>query len=136
TALEQRIAGSLAERLLARAQGSQPGYLLLNPCGFTRRLALEVEGRGMPIAVADPVKACQVEGKKLYVVAEVPPLGFAWFPQAGPPGTPMPPIRMRLADERTVRNEFFEAEIDPATGGLRAIRDHKSMLNRLAQRLI
>src|SRR5438067_13547297 len=48
----------------------------------------------------------------------------------------MPPVRMRLADERTVRNEFFEAEIDPATGGLRAIRDHKTMVNRLAQRLI
>ena len=27
---------------------------------------------------------------------------------------------MKLADEKTVRNEFFEAEIDPQTGGLRA----------------
>jgi hypothetical protein len=82
------------------------------------------------------VKACQLDGDKLRIVAEVPPLGFAWIPQAGPPGTPQPTMRMRLADERTVRNEFFEAEIDPATGGLRAIRDHKSLVNRVAQRLI
>jgi len=43
---------------------------------------------------------------------------------------------MKLADERAVRNEFFEAEIDPATGGLRAIRDHRTRANRLAQQLI
>src|SRR5262249_27737569 len=39
-------------------------------------------------------------------------------------------------DERAVRNEFFEAEIDPATGGLRGIRDHRTGLGRLAQRLV
>ncbi len=43
---------------------------------------------------------------------------------------------MRLADERCVRNEFFEAEVDPATGGLRAIRDNRTHTNRLGQRLI
>jgi hypothetical protein len=134
--LEQQITSSLAERLLSRAQDHQPGYLLLNPCSFTRRLALELDGRGLPIPLADPVKACQVDGDKLRVVAEVPPLGFAWFPQTGPPGTPPPATRMRLADERMVRNEFFEAEIDPATGGLRALRDHKTMVNRIAERLI
>jgi hypothetical protein len=136
TGMEQQIAGALAERLLARAADRQPGYLVLNPCSFTRRLALELESRGLPVPVADPVKACQVDADKLRVVVEVPSLGFAWFPQGGPPGTPPPPMRMKLADERTVRNEFFEAEIDPATGGLRAVRDHKSMMNRLAQRLI
>jgi hypothetical protein len=134
--LEKQITGNLAERLTARATATQPGWLLLNPCSFTRRLALELDCRGLPIPLADPVKAFQIDSDKLRVVGEVPPLGFAWFPQAGPPGTPPPVSRMRLADERSVRNEFFEAEIDPATGGLRAIRDHKSMLNRVSQRLI
>jgi hypothetical protein len=134
--LENQIAGALAERLQTRAPEKQPGYLLLNPCAFTRRVALELDAVGLPPRVVDPVKACQKDGNKLYVVAEIPPLGFAWIPQAGPPGSPASPIRMRLADERCVRNEFFEAEIDPATGGLRAIRDHKTLLNRIAQRLV
>jgi hypothetical protein len=134
--LERQTSATLAERLQARAQAQLPGWLLLNPCSFTRRLALELDSRGLPLPVVDPVKACQLDGDKLRIVAEVPPLGFAWIPQAGPPGTPQPTMRMRLADERTVRNEFFEAEIDPATGGLRAIRDHKSLVNRVAQRLI
>ena len=30
-----------------------------------------------------------------------------------------------------MRNEFFEAEIDPATGGLRAFRDPRTRVNRL-----
>ena len=134
--LETQVTSNLANRLLARAQGQQPGWLLLNPCSFTRRLALELDSGGQPLPLVDPVKACQVDGAKLRVVVEVPPLGFAWIPQAGPPGTPAPASRMRLADERMVRNEFFEAEIDPTTGGLRAIRDHKTLINRIAQRLV
>src|SRR5438105_5894731 len=43
---------------------------------------------------------------------------------------------MRLADARTVRNEFFEAEVDPATGGLRAFRDHRTRLNRIGEQLV
>ena len=43
---------------------------------------------------------------------------------------------MRLADKTIIRNEFFEAEVDPQTGGLRAIRDHKTRTNRLGQRLV
>jgi hypothetical protein len=156
--LESQIAGSLAERLLARPQTQQPGWMLLNPCSFTRRLALELDAadlaalenfsadgrasshanRAQGTPGADPVKAVQVDGDKLRLVAEIPPLGFAWLPKAvtrtGSPGHGK--ARMRLADERCVRNEFFEAEIDRDTGGLRAIRDHKTLVNRISERLI
>jgi hypothetical protein len=43
---------------------------------------------------------------------------------------------MRLADDGHVRNEFFEAEIDPMTGGLRGFWDHRTRMNRLGQQLI
>jgi hypothetical protein len=134
--VEQQIAGTLAERLLARATAEQPGYLILNPCSFTRRVALELEGAAHPLPILDPVKACQLDGGKLRAVVDVPPLGFAWIPREGPKGTLPPAMRIRLADERHVRNEFFEAEIDPGTGGLRGIRDPRSGVNRLAERLV
>jgi hypothetical protein len=134
--VEKEAAETLAARLLARATAAAPGYLVLNPCSFTRRLALELDNPTIPLPIAGPVKACQVDAGKLRVVIEVPGLGFAWFPGAGPAGTPPPTMRMRLADERTVRNEFFEAEVDMETGGLRAIRDHKTRLNRLGQKLV
>jgi len=43
---------------------------------------------------------------------------------------------MRLADEHAARNEFFEAEVDPQTGGLRAIRDPRTRVSRLGQQLV
>jgi hypothetical protein len=45
-------------------------------------------------------------------------------------------MRLRLGDGRCVRNEFLEAEIDPTTGGLKAIRDHRTRVNRLSQQLV
>ena len=133
--LESQIAGSLADRLVAKAQSQSPGYLLLNPCSFTRRLALELKSDGSPMPAVDPIKAVQVDGDILRVVAEVPPLGFAWLPRGGM-ATTSSAARMRLADECCVRNEFFEAEIDHGTGGLRAIRDHRTQVNRVSERLI
>jgi hypothetical protein len=133
---ERKLSSSLAQRLLARPASGTPGYLLLNPCSYTRRVALELEDVTGPLPIAGPLKACQVEEGKAKVVVEVPALGFAWFPRSGPPGTPPQAIRMRLADRLSLRNEFFEAEIDPTTGGLRALRDHRTRSNRLGQQLI
>ncbi len=136
--MEKRIASALAARLQARAGDNQPGYMLLNPCAFARRVALELEGANRPLPIGGAVKACQLDGNLLRVVVEVPALGFAWIPREGPPGTGPMASRMRMGDATTltIRNEFFEAEVDGATGGLKAIRDHKTHLNRLGQRLV
>jgi alpha-mannosidase len=132
----QQAADALAQRLVARASGATPGYLFLNPCSFTRRLAVELDDFGAPVPLGGPLKALQLDGHRGRLVVEVPALGFAWVPRSGPPETPMPAARMRLADERNVRNEFFEAAIDPNTGGLQGIRDHRSRVNRLGQQLV
>ncbi len=135
TEAQERIAECLAQRLTVRGQVNNPGFLVLNPCSFKRRVALELEGvRSLP-PLAGPLKACQLDGETARVVVEVPALGFAWIPREGPPGS-APTRRMRLADEHTVRNEFFEAEVDPQTGGLRAIRDQRTRISRLGQQLV
>jgi hypothetical protein len=136
TDIEQQTAEALANRLLARASGTTPGYLLLNPCSFARRVALTLPELQAPVAVGGPVKASQLDGSTARLVVEVPALGFAWFPQRGATTAAPPSARMRLADSRAVRNEFFEAEIDPATGGLRALRDHRTRVNRIGQQLV
>ncbi len=134
--IEKEVAGALAGRLLSRAAAEAPGYLVLNPCSFTRRVALELDDINGPLPIGGPIKAGQFEGTHARLVVEVPALGFAWFPRAGPPGTPAPAARLKLADDKAVRNEFFEAEIDPQTGGLRGIRDHRTRVNRLGQVLL
>jgi hypothetical protein len=131
--VEKEVAGALAGRLLSRAATDTLGYMVLNPCSFTRRVALELDDINGPLPIGGPIKAGQFEGAHAKLVVEVPALGFAWFPRSGPPGTPAPPMRMKLADDKAVRNEFFEAEIDPQTGGLKGIRDHRTRVNRLGQ---
>jgi hypothetical protein len=151
--MQKILAGALAERLQARAANDTPGYMVLNQCSFTRRLALEIplplspsrSGEGVGGEVAGPVKVIQPQGDKTLLVVEVPPLGFAWFPSQragveGRAGSIMTPVqegsRMRLADDGHVRNEFFEAEIDPMTGGLRGFWDYRTRMNRLGQQLV
>jgi len=63
-------------------------------------------------------------------VVEVPALGFAWFPRSGPPGTPAPPARLKLADDKAVRNEFFGRGIGVA--GLLTGRDVRNQVAALA----
>jgi hypothetical protein len=134
--LQQEAAEQLGHRLLAKATVGGPGFLVLNPCSFKRRVALELADVTSPLPISGPVKACQIDEQGARLVVEVPPLGFAWFPKSGPAGTPPQALRMRLADQNIVRNEYFEAEVDPATGGLRGIRDHRTRVNRIAQQLV
>jgi hypothetical protein len=132
---QEQIAECLAQRLTARGQANNPGFLVLNPCSFKRRVALELEGVTSLPPLLGPLKACQLDGDTARVVVEVPGLGFAWIPRRGAPGS-APTRRMRLADERIVRNEFFEAEVDAQTGGLRSIRDQRTRVGRLGQQLV
>ncbi|HVK08578.1 MAG TPA: hypothetical protein VM597_07350 [Gemmataceae bacterium] len=134
TAAENPWAKKLADRLQSRAAEDQPGFMLLNPCAFTRRVALELEGVTGTLPGDGPIKAAQIDGTTARVVAEIPPLGFAWIPSKGVGSVPKP--RMRLADGNTVRNEYFEAEVDPATGGLKAFRDTRTRVPRVGMQLV
>ncbi len=134
--VERSSMEALAAKLLSRAPEATPGRLLINPCGYARRIALELPHHGEPLPLGGPLKAAQFTDGMARLVVEVPGLGFVWIPQQGPPNTQAPTLRMKLADERCVRNEFFEAEIDPGTGGLRALRDTRTRVNRLGQQLV
>ncbi|MCS6852757.1 MAG: hypothetical protein NZ700_16490 [Gemmataceae bacterium] len=132
--VQRQVAEALASRLQVRAEEHRPGYMVLNPCSFTRRLALELEGLPGPLPWEGPLKAAQFDGDRARLVVEVPPFGFAWIPRESP--KPAQPPARKLADPTGVRNEFFEAEIDSATGGLKALRDHRSRINRIGQQLV
>jgi hypothetical protein len=132
--LETHWAKKLADRIQVRAADGQPGLMVLNPCSFTRRVALEVEGFRGTIAVADPVKAAEFSGSAAKLVVEVPAFGFAWVPRSGT--APPPKARVKLADGLTVRNEFIECDVDATTGGIRSFRDTRTRVTRFGQQLV
>ncbi|MFO0926833.1 MAG: hypothetical protein U0736_07295 [Gemmataceae bacterium] len=84
--LQQHAAAALTARLVARGPADAPGYLLLNPCGFPRRVTVEIPGITAPLPTGGPVKAAQLDGAVTRAVVEVPPLGFTWLPKNPPPG--------------------------------------------------
>jgi hypothetical protein len=134
--VEYEWAAKLATRLQVRAADNQPGYMLLNPCAFPRRVALELDPIDGMFPIEGPIKAAQFDPDRLRVVVELPPLGFAWIPRAGTPGAPPPKARLKLAEPTMVRNEFFEAEIDTETGGIRSFRDLRTRVPRVGQQLV
>jgi hypothetical protein len=135
TLLESSIAKRLTERLQARSAEGQHGAMIFNPCSFTRRVAVELEGFSGVLPVADPIKAAEFEGGIARLVVELPPLGYVWLPRKGEEGPP-PKARLKTAEGLTIRNEFFEADVDSATGGLRSFRDLRTRITRFGQQLV
>lgn len=123
----------LAERILRTGESGRPGFLLLNPSAFNRRVVVEIDGKDC-LQVQSPVLASEpgTTGNAKAVV-EIPGFGFAWIPRRGVKGIQPPRQRLHLADERGVRNEFVEAEFDPATGCLRGLRDLRHRIPRIQQ---
>ncbi|MCY2942415.1 MAG: hypothetical protein NTV50_12190 [Planctomycetota bacterium] len=133
--LFQRAGALLAERILQRGEDGKNGILLLNPCSFTRRIGMETDSTSGPQAAKGVLAANQSMDKSESII-EVPGLGYTWVPLADPANPPKFSNKFKLADENSVRNEFFEAEIDRISGGLKAFRDLKTRANRLSQQLV
>ncbi len=135
TGLEQSFAQLLADRIQVKSAANQPGVLVFNPCNFTRRVALELPEFGGPIPVEGPVKAVEYANGLARLVVEVPSLGYSWIPR-GNASHPLPKPRIKTAENATVRNEFLEADFDPPTGSLKAVRDLRTRTNRLGMQLV
>ena len=131
---EATIAARLADRLQGRA-ASQPGIMVFNPCSFARRAALELEGFRGPLPIGDAVKASEFENGIARFVVEVPPLGYVWLPRE-PAGGSAAAKKIKTAEGLTVRNEFFEMDVDAATGGIRSFRDYRTRVTRFGSQLV
>ncbi len=137
----ESIAG-MPEKPLAVSQ--RTGYLLANPCSFSQRLGVDLPELAAPPEVADPIRAAD-ENR---AVVDLPGMGFAWIgPSSVKLSSPQPGAKKArlfakkhksappIAEENTLRNEFFQAIIDPHTGAIRAISDYRSRHPRLAQQI-
>jgi alpha-mannosidase len=120
------------------------GYLLANPCSFSQRLGVDLPELEIPPETTDPILAAG-ENK---AVVDMPGMGFAWIgPSSEKQSSPQSaekkawPFAKKhktappMAEENTLRNEFFQAIIDPHTGAIRAISDYPSRHPRLAQQI-
>jgi alpha-mannosidase len=127
---EHMAAQSLADVVAANAGGT-PGKLLLNSLGFHRRFVIPIPAKGDG---AEGAAATDLTDSR-WVSVEVPALGFAWIPDDIPTRSGEGRAKATV-DERTIRNEHLEVEIDAATGGIRSFRDHTIRFPQLGQQLV
>ncbi len=141
--LEQQLATTLprlTERLTAGGR-AEPGVLVLNPLSHTRLVSVEIpdENRNgtphMP-RLQEAVKHLQRTEHSTLAVVEVPACGFAALEWQPVEKFRPPRVKAPLAGEFFLQNEFFQAQIDPATGGIQKLRVHGSTENLLSQRLV
>ena len=116
------------------AHASTSSIGLLNPSFSSRRLrqGFSQANSKSPPLVAPPVVLADVIDQSAAVVSDVPGSGFAIITSSGgPPQRRQPPMVV----DQTLRNEFFELEIDPRTGGIRRLRTHGARTTLLSQQL-
>jgi alpha-mannosidase len=131
-AAEAAAAARLTTAVIGSAVGAK-GWLVLNPCSFVRRMGVHLlEQQGLP-AVERPVYAADAADGKQHAVVDVPALGFVHL--APTANASRDRKSLVLVEDNVLRNEFFEAVINPTTGALGAIHEYKSRGNRLSQQL-
>jgi|GEM_PF-4253131 len=103
---------------------------VLNPTSFARRIKLQTD-HDQATGKTVYASAKQHDGS-LATLVDVPAMGFATVQFAGESTLDGPD----LAEELTLKNEFFQATIDRETGALRAIKDYKPRsMTRLSQQV-
>jgi alpha-mannosidase len=126
-------ANRLASVLTGPSSKATPGCLVINPASFIRRLGVEVPGIAAPPTIERPVYAADEHAGRVHAVVDVPALGFVHL--APGKAAPRDKNTLLLVEDNVLRNEFFEAVINPTTGTLAAVHEYKSRGNRLSQQL-
>jgi len=104
---------------------------VVNPLPFPRRIriagsSLTAAGSGKNVYASDGV------GTNQQTLVDVPAMGFATIGCSSEPRNLDGPD---LAEDLSLRNEFFQATIDAVTGSLRSFRDYTSRTTRISQQL-
>jgi len=159
--LDEQLAGCLKEATgrfvdaLPRGESAGGGGLLAaGPWSFSRRLCVDVPQPASPPDGGRSIPAAEKSAATEQTVVDVPAMGFAWIaPGHDEPASKRPADATSrglfgrrqgrsakkeeppLAEGNLLRNEFFEAQIDPVSGALRSIFSYHGRGNRLSQQI-
>ncbi|WP_165219799.1 glycosyl hydrolase family 38 [Aquisphaera insulae] len=131
--LARAIGGTKAED--AAADAARPGFLVLNPAGVPRRVAVLLPGASADLQPGGPLRGVQAIDEGVAAVVDLPAFGFSWI-AATNPDEPAPPPSDLSAGGRILKNESMEVEIDEATGGIRGVMAVGESTARLGQQLV
>lgn len=127
-----------AEKLAAvicPSASSEKGQLVINPYSCVRRTGIADVGVAVLPAAEKPIYAVAEHGDQKQAVVDVPGFGYVWIGSVNPPPKPGKPAPALAEAPNVLRNEFFEAIINPTTGALQSVHEYSSRRNRVSQQL-
>lgn len=133
---EQRAAVELARAIVPPIAGGANGYLVLNPLGVARRVAVVLPDAPLTLPLNDRLLAVQLTERGVEAVVAVPAFGYAWISSEPSPGLETPAPSRVEARGRILRNDLLELELDAQTGGIRRLHASGEDAARLAQQIV
>jgi alpha-mannosidase len=131
---EKAALDRIADLVCPPAATSQPGVLIINGLSFDRRVIVPLRSRLTDQGDASYSDSATGDTTR-WSSHTVPGTGFAWIPSE-PPLSSSDAATAATAEDRTIRNQFVEIEIDAVSGGIRSLRDRANRLPQLAQQLV
>ena len=80
-ALAEGILRSVTSSKVSETEHHQPGYMVFNPSGVSRRAAVVLPDAAMDLRPAGPLRVAQFTEDGVCAVVDLPPFGFAWVPK-------------------------------------------------------
>jgi alpha-mannosidase len=114
----------------------RPGYLVLNPLGLPRRVAVLLPEAALDLRPEGPLRSAQFTEEGVAAVVDLPAFGFAWVPRDTDPARPPAASAGLSARGRQLRNESIAIEVDATTGGIRSVAGVGEATPRLGQQLV
>lgn len=133
-AYEQKCQQSLVEALIG-SDRTAPGYLIVNPCSFPRRVGLELAVPLSSLGTSPAVRAVEGKSNSSLVILDLPGFGCTWIPLGGGATAEASEKREPVVQGNRLRNTMIEVEIDRKSGGIRGLWSLRGRYSRLGQQL-
>jgi hypothetical protein len=132
--LEEKT-GTILLSALGGGTSRTPGYLVVNPSSFPRRLGIDLPERLTKPTIGETLRAYEDTPAGSALLVDVPGWSYVFIPlegSAGPAGDRLEVV----ASGRRLKNTQIEVEIDKKSGGIRGIWSLRDGYSRLGQQLV
>ena len=127
---------AIARGLVGTKTDGRPGFLVINPAGVARRVAVLLPDAALDLRPEGPLRAAQFTEDGVWGVVEVAAYGFAWVPRDSNFDAAPSPIGILSAKGQRLKNESMTVDIDSASGGIRGVMALADETARLGQQLV
>ncbi len=127
---------TLTRAIVGQGTGGPAGYLIVNPVGVARRVAVVLPDASQVLSPGGALRAAQLTEDGVCAVVDLAAFGYAWVPRESPADAVVPAAEGLAIRDRTLRSEGLSVSLDPGTGGIRGISGTNEPTARLGQQLV